>query len=186
MMLDENGYGKSVQPSVETLGSFHAESFLRDSGISPDDVEYCREVELASKLSQWLTLKVLKQAYAASSFLQTRLMKLLDDIEFFGLQPRKRIYVRNENHPYGRIVETKYRGLENILDLGTQTGISCPDEVNLELQLKSLTFSKMMGVGTETDIEGAIIDILYLIQKGLDGKTSRNEVLNKFTKRLPT
>jgi len=182
MMLDEKGYGKSVQLTLDTLGSFHGESFLRDSDISPEEI-YCREIELASKLSQWLTLPLLKHAYAASSFLQSRLMKLLDDIEFFGLVPRKRIYVRNEKYPYGRVVETKYRGLDNILDLGTQTGISCPDEVDLEIQLKPLTFSKMLGVGTETDIEGAIMDSFHLITKGLGGKTSKDEVLTKFTGR---
>ncbi len=184
MMLDENGYGKSVQLTVNTLGSFHAESFLKDSGISPDDVEYCREIELASRLSQWFTLPVLKQAYAASSFIQTRLMKLLDDIEFFGLLPRRRIYIRNEKHPYGTVVETEYRGLENILTLGTQSGISCPGEIDLELQLKTLTFSKMLGVGSETDIEGAIMDLLHLISIELEGKTSKDEVLDKFTRRL--
>ncbi|MGY5859858.1 MAG: hypothetical protein RTU63_10850, partial [Candidatus Thorarchaeota archaeon] len=129
MMLDESGFGKSIQLSVDTLGSFHSESFLKDSGISQDDVQYCREIELANSLSQWLTLPVLKQAYAASSFLQTRVMKLLDDIEFFGILPRKRIYVRNEKHPYGSIVETKYQGLDNILDLSNRRGVACPDEI---------------------------------------------------------
>jgi len=184
MMLDESGYGKSVQISLETLGSFHAESFLKDSGIAPEDMEYCREIELASRLTQWLTLPVLKQAYAASSFLQTRLMKLLDDFEFYGLLPRKRIYIRNEKHPYGTVIETKYRGLENILDLGTHSGIACPDEIDLEMQLKTLTFSKALGVGTETDIEGAIMDLLYMITEQLGEKTSKEEVLQKFTRRL--
>lgn len=184
MMLDENGYGKSVQLSLETLGSFHAESFLKDSGIAPEDMEYCREIELASKLTQWLTLPVLKQAYAASSFLQTRLMKLLDDIEFYGLLPRKRIYVRNETHPYGTVIDTKYRGLENILDLGTHSGIACPDEIDLEMQLKSLSFSKTLGVGTETDVEGGIMDLLHMISEGLEEETSKEAVLQKFTRRL--
>ncbi|MGY5870957.1 MAG: hypothetical protein RTV72_01790 [Candidatus Thorarchaeota archaeon] len=183
MMLDEKGYGKSVQLTIDTLGSFHAESFLKDSGISPDDIEYCREIELAGRLTQWLTLPVLKQAYAASSFLQTRLLKLLDDLEFFGLLPRNRIYIRNEKHPYGTVVETRYRGLENILNLGTQSGIACPDEVDLELQLRALTFSKALGIGTETDVEGAIMDMLHIVAEGLDEKTSKEEVLDKFTRR---
>ena len=156
---------------------------MRDSGISDEDAGYCREIELAGRLTQWLTLPVLKHAYATSSFLQTRLMKLLDDIEFFGLLPRRRIYVRNEKHPYGRIVETKYRGLDSILDLSTQKGIACPDEIDLELQLKVLTFSKMLGVGTETDVEGAIMDILHMIEEELEGHATKEEVLNKFTRR---
>lgn len=184
MMLDENGYGKSVQLTLETLGSFHAESFLKDSGIAPEDMEYCREIELASRLTQWLTLPVLKQAYAASSFLQTRLIKLLDDIEFYGLLPRKRIYVRNEKHPYGTVVDTKYRGLENILELGTYSGIACPDAVDLEMELTSLTFSKTIGVGTETDVEGGIMDLLHMIAEGLEEKTSKEAVLQKFTRRF--
>ncbi|TFG30017.1 hypothetical protein EU528_08800 [Candidatus Thorarchaeota archaeon] len=182
MMLDEKGFGKSIQLTVDTLGSFHSESFLRDSGISTEEVGYCREIELAGRLTQWLTLPVLKHAYAASSFLQTRLMKLLDDIEFFGLLPRRRIYVRNEKHPYGRIVETQYRGFDSILDLGTQKGIACPDEIDLEIQLKVLTFSKTVGVGTETDVEGAIMDILHMIGEELEEHTSKEEVLNKFTR----
>lgn len=183
MMLDTNGYGKSVQLTLETLGSFHAESFLKDSGIALEDIEYCREIELASRLTQWLTLPILKQAYASSSFLQTRLMKLLDDIEFYGLLPRKRIYVRNDNHPYGTVVDTKYQGLENILDLGTHSGIACPDEIDLEMQLKSLTFSKTLGVGTETDVEGGIMDLLHLIADELEGNTSKDAVLQKFARR---
>jgi len=183
MMLDEKGFGKSIQLTVETLGSFHSESFLKDSGISASEIQYCREIELANRLSQWLTLPVLKQAYATSSFLQTRLMKLLDDIEFFGLFPRRRIYVRNEKHPYGSIIETKYRGLDSILTLSDTTGIACPYEVDLEMELKALTFSKMLGIGTETDIEAAIIDLFSLISEELQLKTSKEEVLRQFTGR---
>jgi len=181
MMLDEKGFGKSIQLGIDTLGTFHSESFLRDSGISQNDIQYCREIELASSLSQWLTLPVLKQAYAASSFLQTRLMKLLDDIEFFGLTPRRRIYVRNKMHPYGSIVETKYQGLDNFPESGNRRGVACPDEIDLELQLSTLTFSKMIGVGIETDIEGAIMDLFSLISEELDGDISKGEVLKKFT-----
>lgn len=183
MMLDEKGFGKSIQLSVDTLGSFHAESFLKDSGISTEELQYCREIELANQMAQWLTLPVLKQAYAASSFLQTRLTKLLDDIEFFGLLPRRRIYVRNERYPFGSIIETKYQGLDTILTLGDETGIACPDSVDLELELKTLTFSKMLGIGTETDIEAAIVDLFLLINQGLGGEISKDEVLKKFTGR---
>ena len=185
MMLDENGFGKSIQLGIDTLGTFHSESFLKDSGISQYDVQYCREIELAKSLSQWLTLPILKQAYAASSFLQTRLMKLLEDIEFFGFLPRRRIYVRNEMHPYGSIIETKYQGFDNILDLSDRRGVACPDEIDLEMQLNTLAFSKMIGVGTETDIEGAIMDLFSLIAEDLDGKVSKEDVLTIFTRRAP-
>ncbi len=181
MMLDEKGYGKSVQLTLDTLGSFHAQSFMKDTGIAPEDIEFSREIELASRLTQWLTLPILKHAYATSSFLQTRIMKLLDDIEFYGLLPRKRIYVRNEKHPYGTVVETKYHGLDNILNLGTDWGVACPDEIDLELELKLLTFSKALGIGTETDVEGAIMDMFQMIVEELNGQTSKDEVLEKFT-----
>jgi hypothetical protein len=74
--------------------------------------------------------------------------------------------------------------LENILDLGNLSGIACPDEIDLEMELKSLTFSKSMGVGTETDVEGAIMDLLHMITEDLEDKTSKESVLQKFTRRI--
>jgi hypothetical protein len=89
--------------------------------------------------------------------------------------------VRNEKHPYGTVIETKYHGLENILNLGTDWGVACPDEIDLELEMKSLTFSKALGIGSETDVEGAIMDMFDMIAKELEGQASKDEVLEKFT-----
>lgn len=184
IVLDENGYGKTVQLSIDTLGTFHSESFLKDAGISNNNLQYSRELELAIRLSRWMSTKVLKQAYAASSFLRTRLIHLLEDIEFFGLDPRRRIFIRNEKHPFGTVIEVKYRSYESILDLGTDVGIACPDEIDLEMEFKNLTFSKLIGPGTETDVENAVMDMLHLINNSLEGKTGKKEVLRMLTREI--
>jgi hypothetical protein len=177
-VADANGGRKSVQVSVDTLGSFHFDDFLKDSGISTEVMNYSIEVELARRLSDRIPFPDLKKAYASSSFLRARLMKLLDDIDFYGLAPRRRIYVRNEKHPYGRVVEINYRGFDTVLHLGGESGISCADEIDLEQQLNSLVFTKLIGTGIETDVEVAIMEMFYLIERGLQGETSDKEVLN--------
>ena len=177
-MFDEYGSGKSVQVTIDTLGSFQFEDFLKDSGLSTEVMSYSKEVELARRLSGLISFAELKKAYASSSFLRSRLVKLLDDIAFFGLAPRRRIYVRNEKHPYGSVVEVNYRGFDCVLDLGIESGISCDDEVDLEHQLNDLIFTKLMGMGIETDVEVAIMEMFQLIETGLKGKASHGEVLN--------
>jgi hypothetical protein len=177
-VLDENGEKKSVQTTIDTLGGFHFEDFLKDSGISTAEMQYSKEMELAKHLSKSLLLDDLKKVYASSSFLRARLMKLLDDIDFYGLVPRCRIYVRNEKHPYGSVVEVSYRRLDSINTLGDGSGISCVDDMDLEQELNALIFTKLLGTGIETNVETAIMEMLHLIDSGLDGKTSKNEVLN--------
>lgn len=184
MILDESGYGKTVQLSLDTLGSFHSESFLRNAGLSDGMFQYSKEIELAMHLSRWMPTKVLKQAYVSSSFLRNRIIRLLDDIEFFGLYPRRRVYVRNQKHPFGRIVEVRYRSYDSIIDLGAETGISCPDEIDLEMELKQLTFSKSSGSNTETDIERAITDMFQFIDSELKSKTEKKDVLMRLTKEI--
>ena len=184
MILDESGYGKTVQLSLDTLGSFHSESFLRDTGRSDGISQYSKEIELAMHLSRWMPTKVLKQAYVSSSFLRNRIIRLLDDIEFFGLYPRRRVYVRNQKHPFGRIMEVGYRSYDSIIDLGVETGISCPDEFDLEMELKQLTFSKSLGQSTETDIESAIMDMFQFIDSKLKSKTEKKDVLMRLTKEI--
>jgi len=181
MILDESGYGKTVRLSIETLGSFHSESFLKDAGLSDNTFRYSREIELAMRLSSWMPTKVLKQAYASSSFLRTRIIRLLEDIEFFGLTPRRRIYVRNQKHPFGTVVEVRYRMYDDIVTLGSERGITCPDDIDLENELSNLTFSKGIGSQSETDIESAIMDILQNIDSELEGRIERDIVLQKFT-----
>jgi hypothetical protein len=180
--LDENGGRKSIQMTVDTLGSFQFEDFLKDSGIGTDEMRYSKEMELARRLSEDMLLTELKKAYASSSFLRSRLMKLLDDIDFYGLAPRRRIYVRNEKHPYGSVVEVSYRGLDIIHNLGNESGISCAAEVDLEHELNSLIFTKLIGTGIETNVEVAIMEMLDLIDMGLDGRTSKGDVLNMLSR----
>ncbi|TFG32269.1 hypothetical protein EU527_10515 [Candidatus Thorarchaeota archaeon] len=184
MVLDETGFGKTTQLSMETLGTFHSESFLKDANISNDILQYSREIELAMRLSMYMPIKVLKQAYASSSFLRARIIRLLEDIEFYGLNPRRRIYVRNEKHPFGTVVEARYRTYESILDLGNESGIACPDEVDLEMELKNLSFSNPNITDTETDIENAVMDILHFINLGFQGKTKKEEVLKILTEEI--
>lgn len=180
-ILDETGKGKSVQTTVDTLGSFHSEDFLKDSGLTTEEMIYSKEIELARRLSGHMPLAELRKAYASSSFLQARLMKLLEDIDFFGLAPRRRIYVRNEKHPYGRVIEVSYRGLDRTLYLGGESGISCPDETDLEGRLNCLVFTKHIGAGTETTVEEAIIEMLHLVKTGLKKQTSKEAVLDKLS-----
>ncbi len=181
-VFDENGGRKSVKVTVDTLGSFHFEDFLKDSGLSTEVMSYSKEVELARRLSSLISFMELKKAYASSSFLRSRLVKLLDDVDFFGLAPRRRIYVRNEKHPYGRVVEVNYRGFDSVLNLGVESGISCADEIDLEHQLNNLVFTKLMGMGIETDVEVAIMEMFQLIETGLKGKVSHEEVLNTLSR----
>ncbi len=184
MILDKSGYGKTVPVSLDTLGSFHSQSFLKDAGLSEDLFEYSREIELAMRLSQWMPTKVLKQAYVSSSFLRNRIIRLLEDIEFFGLLPRRRVYVRNQKHPFGTIVEAQYLSYDAIIDLGSETGIACPDEIDLEMELTHLTFAKSIGPNTEADIESAIMDMFQFFDSKLEGKTNKEDVLLKLTKEL--
>ena len=175
--FDENGAIKPVEITLDTLGSFGIESFLKDSGLEHDTFNYKREMEIASHLADMIPLSELKKAYVSSPFLQTRLTKLLDDIEFFGLSPRKRIYVRNMKHPFGTVVDVKYRGLEDEIEIDTGYGIMCPDEPDLEKELGELSFSKLVDSGVEIDVERAILDMLLYIRFEFEGSASRKDVL---------
>ncbi|MBN2229281.1 MAG: hypothetical protein JW779_06765 [Candidatus Thorarchaeota archaeon] len=178
----QKGGKMSIQIDFKNLGTFHFQDFLRDTGISKKDVNYSQEIELARRISEQIPYGNLMKAYAASSFLRTRLVKLLDDIDFFGLNPRRRIYLRNRKHPYGTVIEVEYRGLDGVLDLGTESGISCPLEVDTEVQLNKLTFTKLMGSGIETNVEGAIMEMLHFIEIGLEGSTTQENVLDILSK----
>jgi hypothetical protein len=177
--LDENGDVKPVEITIDTLGSFGVESFLKDSGIDHETFRYKREIQIASNLAERIPLRDLKRAYVSSSFLQSRLTKLLDDIEFHGLKPRFRIYVRNRNHPYGTVVDVKYRGLDNVVEFETGKSLKIPDDTKLEQELGNLQFSKMVDSGVETDVERAVLDMLLFIRFQLEGSVTHRDVLNK-------
>ncbi|MFX1606879.1 MAG: hypothetical protein ACFFDD_13375 [Promethearchaeota archaeon] len=177
--LDENGKAKPVEITIDTLGTFGVESFLKDSGIDRETFSYKKEIQIASNLADRIPLGDLKRAYVSSSFLQDRLMKLLDDIEFFGLKPRMRVYVRNRNHPYGTVVDVKYRGLDDIVEFETGMSLKVPEDPVLEKELGKLQFSKMVDSGVETDVERAVLDMLLFIRFQLGGSVTHQDVLRK-------
>lgn len=180
-ILDKRGSKKAVKITVDALGSFHFDGFLKDSGISAEEIAFSKEIDMAQRLSRHLSFEELKKAYVSSSFLRARLMKLLEDINFYGLEPRRRIYLRNEKHPHGRVIDVVYRGFDSILDLGVESGIACIDETELERQLNGLVFTKLIGTGIETNIESAIMEMLRLVETRLDGQTSKEKVLVKLS-----
>jgi hypothetical protein len=174
IVLDETGQIKPVEITIDTLGSFGVESFLEDSGIEHETFSYKREIQIASHLAERIPLSELKRAYVSSSFLQTRLSKLLDDIEFYGLKPRMRVYVRNRKHPYGTVVDVKYKGQD---DFDTGSSFKIPDDTELEKELGSLSFSKMVDSGVEIDVENAILDMLQYIRSKLEGSAGHHDVV---------
>lgn len=160
--------------SRSSLGTFDVEPLL---ATIPTSEPGRHTANLAIALAKRMTLAELKQAYVASKFLESRLVRLLEDIEFYGLAPRNRVYVRNMKHPYGTVVDVRYRGLDSVLDLEGKTGVLCPDEMDLTLELRDLSFSKPGQIMREVDIEASIVDILESIKRQLDGKTKKEHVL---------
>jgi hypothetical protein len=176
--LDDEGQIKPVEITIDTLGSFGVESFLKDSGIAHDIFSYNREIQIASHLAERIPLRDLKRAYVSSSFLQTKLTKLLSDIDFYGLKNRNRIYVRNRNHPYGTVVDVKYRGLDDVIEFDSGTSLRIPNDDELERELSNLSFSKMVDSGVEIDVERAVLDMLLYIRFELEGSTTHQDVLS--------
>jgi hypothetical protein len=177
IVLDENGDLQPTDITLDTLGSFGVESFLKDSGLTHESFNYKREVQIAANLAERIPLVELKKAYVSSSFLRTRITKLLDDIEFFGLNPRRRLYVRNDKHPYGSVIDVKYSGLGDNLEMDPGAGIICPDDPELEKEFGKLSFSKLVDSGVEINVERAILDMLLYIRFEFEGSTSRSDVL---------
>ncbi|TFF91956.1 hypothetical protein EU545_02445 [Candidatus Thorarchaeota archaeon] len=178
-----SGDDKSGGLSVSSLGSFVAEPLLATvPAIKPSQYT----IELAIALGKNMPISELKQAYVASRFLESRLVKLLEDIEFFGLAPRNRVYVRNSKHPYGTVVDVRYRGLDGILNLEGETGVTCPDEMDLTMELRDLFFSKPGEIMREVDIEASIVDILEFIDHQLGGKKEKEHVLKTVSRGIGT
>jgi hypothetical protein len=90
-----------------------------------------------------------------------------------------RIYVRNRNHPYGTVVDVKYRGLDDVVEFETGMSIKIPDDAQLEQELGNLQFSKMVDSGVETDVERAVLDMLLFIRFQLEGSVTHQDVLKK-------
>jgi hypothetical protein len=175
LQVQASGRTRHSAVTLKSLGSFGVEPFML---ATPPSVNPQRDtIELAVALAKNVRLSELKHAYVASKFLESRLVRLLEDVEFFGLAPRNRIYVRNEKHPYGTVVDVRYNGLDGILSLESDVGVSCPDEMDTTMELKRLSFSKQGDVITEVDIEAAVFDMLKVIEDRLDGRVGREEVL---------
>jgi hypothetical protein len=176
----ENGGLKLVEMTSDTLGSFEVESFLKDSGLSYDTFNYKREIQIASSLAKRIPLSELKRAYVSSSFLQSKLKKLLDDIEFYELATRNRIYLRNQKHPYGTIVEVLYSDAQE-----SASSIHFPDDADIGKEVRKLVFSNLADEGEEINVEGAINDMRAFITSELQGNVSRQDVMKKlFEERL--
>ena len=172
--LDKNGEVKPFELTLDTLGSFGTETFLSDSGISHEIFSYKRELQIASRLAEKIPLRELKRAYVSSSFLQSRLKKLLDDIEFYELKSRDRIYIRNREHPYGTVVEVNYND-----STGSNSRLEFPDDIGLGDEIGNLLFSKLVDEGEETNIQNAINDMRSFIENELQGEVSGQYVLKK-------
>jgi hypothetical protein len=116
------------------------------------------EIDAALRLAEVFALEELKQTYLSWTVLSDRLTRLLDDIERRGLKPRYRIYVRNRKYPEGRVIEARYRTLENILRLDSGSGLECPEDIDVSLELSMLSFSSLGAVNKEVGVEEAIIE----------------------------
>ncbi|MFW9812466.1 MAG: hypothetical protein ACFFF9_08415 [Candidatus Thorarchaeota archaeon] len=177
MTLSDSGNLQPIDITIDSLGSFGVESFLKDTGLNYEFLNFKREMQIAVHLAEMIPLANLKKAYVSSSFLRARITKLLDDIEFFGLNPRRRLYIRNDKYPYGSVIDVKYPGLGDNLDMYTGAGIICPDDPELEEEIGKLSFSKLVDSGVEIDVERAILDMLLYIRFEFEGSTSHGDVL---------
>ena len=188
LAVDDSGEIRSVEMSMDTIGKFTtglsekiAESLkptLDITGtLSLNDVAYTREEEIAERLAGMLHLDDLKRAYVSGAILIGQVMTLLHDIEAHGLRPRHRIYVKNQKYPEGKVVEVRYRAIDGIMEFGFRSGVDCPDEVELGLELMKLSFACLVGNGKEVDIEEAIIDTVELFLTKLSARPSKDRVM---------
>jgi hypothetical protein len=191
IIFDDDGLPKSVAMTVDTLGKFDTDLVLGDTSVSHNIVAFSDKIEdpyesetyIASKLAQSIPLIRLKEAYVSGSFLENRLMKLIKSIDEEKLQPRFRIYVRNEKYPNGKVVNIRYRCIDAILDLIDETGILCPDEFDLSMELRNLLFLKLAENPEEVDIERAVLEIYDLLHTKLGRFASKEQIVKLlFTK----
>ncbi|MHA1637342.1 MAG: hypothetical protein ACTSUB_04940 [Candidatus Thorarchaeota archaeon] len=186
--VDDTGKTEDIEMSMSEIGQFKAGlsaslteslmSSMTDIGVSSySDLAFSRETEVAKYLSEMFPLDDLKRAYVSDAILIGQMMTLLHDIETNGLYPRFKIYIRNTRYPKGHVVDIRYRTLDSILHLGKGSGIECPSEVDIELQMLKLSFAKLIGDGKEVDIESAIIDIYGFLFSKLAYKPSKHEIM---------
>lgn len=184
--LDDKGHPKSIAMTAETLGKFDTDLVLGKTSTShnivalpkTDDDPYETEIAIASRLAKAIPLDHLKEAYVSGSFLENRLMKLMESIDKEQLNPRFRIYVRNDKYPNGKVVSIRYRCLDAVLDLTDETGITCPDEFDLGMELQKLLFLKLAQSTEEVDIERAVLDIYELMYSQVGRLATKKQIMD--------
>jgi len=122
-----------------------------------------QEINVGIRLAGTVSLGSLKEEYVSGAVLAGRLRTLLKDIDERGVIPRRRVYVRNRKYPEGTVIETRYRRLDGVLSLTQDTGMDCPDDVDVGLELSKLSFTKLVGAGTEVGVEEAIVEMHQFI-----------------------
>ena len=186
LIADAMGKMISVPVSLSTLGRFDAaaayERTSEGRGKVPKQAQqgisaYPPEIDAALRLAKMVALKELKQAYLTGTVLARRLKTLLEDIEQKGLMPRCRIYVRNRKYPSGKVIESKYRTLDSILQLNSGSGLDCPEDVDVSLELSKLSFSRLGVVNKEVGIEEAIVESYQFMAKELGDVSSKERVI---------
>lgn len=188
LSLDDKGQICDVEINMNTIGKFStglsekiAESLLGNmdtSGtLSMNSMSYTREIEIAECLSQMVSPRDLIRAYMSGAILTGHLMTLLHDIEQHGFLPRNRIYIRSSTYPQGKVIDVEYGTLKKILNLGSKSGIHCPEDVDLEVEFHRLSFAKLIGFGKEVDTEEAILDMYDLLNTKLGKHPTKNQVM---------
>ena len=140
-------------------------------------VAFTSEIDVAETMAKSVKIQDLKKAYVTGAYLGERLLALLLDIKNNGIQPRNRIFVRNQKYPDGEILNVRYRAWDKILTLGVKTGVQCPNDMDVGLEIERLCFSKMLGENAEVDIETAVRDLYSFIRSRLGDNPSSEEIV---------
>ncbi len=193
MAIDEDGKLTDVEISMETTGkfstgiSFGSDDDLEDNDSIPDQQSmkhsaFSHEIKIASKLSKLFSPEALKTAYVSGAIVTGQLMTLLHDIETNGIEPRCRLYLRNRRFPDGTVIDVRYKSLDSIVNLTSLSGIECPRDATIELELRKLAFAKLVGRHMEVDIEMSVLDTLYFLRQKLGQRPTKNLLLEQVFK----
>ena len=185
-VLDSKGQIRIAKMSLDTLGKFGMD--INSMISKPERMELERaaikdpqagvfEMDIALRLARTTSVETLKEAYVAGSSFSGRFMKLLQSIADEGLMPRLRLFIKNRKHPEGKVINVRYGKYDRILRLGSEQRFDCPDEMDLTVELRKLSFSKLIGRGTEVDIETAIIDMHQFIYEKMGPNPNDRKVI---------
>ena len=190
MAIDEDGMLTDVEISMSTTGKFSTGiSVGSDNDVEDNDsiqnqqsmehTAFSHEIKLASKLSDSFSPDSLKTAYVSGAIVTGQLMTLLHDIETNGIEPRCRLYLRNRRFPNGTVIDVRYKSLDSIIDLTSLSGIECPKDATIELELRKLAFARLVGRHMEVDIEKSVIDTLNFLRQKLGQRPTKNLLLEQ-------